>query len=240
MAYLDGYAGAGAYGDGTPASPALALDVAKELEKLRDVQCYFVENDPAIYEQLSDLVSASSAADRAHVLDGDIAGHLDSILKEIGLAPLFAFLDPFGTGLPFRQLTDQLLSRPKTVNGRRYAQTEVLINFVHAGVYRNAGKLDLGSDNPAQIASAEAIVERVDRNLGGTWWQSTWRDLAEPDGVTAAAVQAIRDDYIDRVRNERRGFLAVLPPPDLRCLAREDHLRSPAIYTTCTGVLVLQ
>src|SRR5207253_7863364 len=111
VGYVDGYAGAGAYDDGSPASPTLALATAEALAGVRDMQCYFVERDRVVYDRLVAAVKASPASGNAHVIHGDIANELDGILTEVEDAPLFAFLDPFGLGVPFRHLTERLMAR---------------------------------------------------------------------------------------------------------------------------------
>jgi hypothetical protein len=73
-----------------------------------------------------------------------------------------------------------------------------MVNFVHAGIYRTAGKLELSSANPIQVAAATATIAEVNANLGGTWWQEIWRSrLPVADRVTA-----IRDGYLQRVMHE--------------------------------------
>jgi hypothetical protein len=110
--------------------------------------------------------------------------------------PLFAFLDTFGLGVPFEQLTGKLMARAKRRGQVRIGPaTEVMINFVHAGLYRTAGKLDIDSTDTAQLRNAETTIADVDANLGGAWWQAMWRSAAPPP----ARVAAIRDEYLRRV-----------------------------------------
>jgi three-Cys-motif partner protein len=197
VGYLEGYAGAGAYDDGSPASPALALATAEALADVRDMRCYFVERERAVCDRLVAAVGASAVGKNARVIHGDITTELAGILSELEGAPLFAFLDPFGLGVPFTQLTESLLGRSGRQGTMRTGPpTEVMINFVHAGLYRTAGKLDVSSSDPRQVKSAMAIVDEVDVNLGGSWWQDVWRsDLM----TTSDKVSTIRDEYLRRV-----------------------------------------
>jgi three-Cys-motif partner protein len=199
VAYLDGFAGAGSYEDGSPGSPALALATAEALSSVRDLRCYFVERDTGTYKKLADNVARAPGADHARVVHGDISEELDRILGEVSDAPLFAFLDPFGLGLPFDQLVGRLMTRSTRKAGRRVGpSTEVMVNFVHAGIYRTAGKLKLSSANPIQVAAAAATIAEVNTNLGGTWWQEIWRSRL----LVADRVTAIRDGYLQRVMHE--------------------------------------
>lgn len=190
---LDGYAGPGRYDDGSPGSPAVALATAEALRGARDVCCHFVEENPRDLAELSAMVANSGLADRVRIWSGDVSTHLPGLLAEIGNAPLFAFLDPFGLGIAFDHLTQTIMKRPGTA-GRRPA-TEILVNFIYPAVYRNAGKLRIQSDNPVQQQSARTIVKLVDDNLGGAWWHEIWLG----SGGTGDKVRAIREEYVARV-----------------------------------------
>jgi len=190
---FDGFAGAGAYLDGSPGSPMLALEIAASLEEARDLRCFFVERDAAVLQRLAATVAASPAATRATVLHGEVAEHLDTVLAQVAGEPLFAFLDPFGLGIPFDDLVGKLLRR-RGPGGARVS-TEVLMTFVHAGVYRNAGKLELASEDPAQVANAEAVITNINDNLGGPWWQDIWR----AGGRVHDRVAKIRAEYVRRI-----------------------------------------
>ena len=196
VGYLDGFAGPGTYDDGTPASPTLALAAAEAVSGVRDMRCYFVERDRAVYDRLAGAVAASPAAGCARLIHGDIAGELAGIMADLDGSPLFAFLDPFGLGLPFSQLTGKLMARSvRRGHVRTGPSTEVMINFVHAGLYRTAGKLAVASSDPVQLRAAEATVAEVNDNLGGDWWRAMW---AGP-GTTPQKLSAIRDEYLRRV-----------------------------------------
>ncbi|QHC19599.1 three-Cys-motif partner protein TcmP [Streptomyces sp. GF20] len=120
MVYLDGYAGPGRYEDGTPGSPALILDSAARIAGFRQLDCYFVERAPKNYQSLAALVSEASAQGlAAQALKGHVEKHLGQILDRAAGAPLFAFLDPFGLGLSFETLTQQIFgSRQRPRNHR--------------------------------------------------------------------------------------------------------------------------
>jgi three-Cys-motif partner protein len=222
VAFIDGYAGAGFYRDGTPASPAIALAAADRLAGLsRDVQCVFVEEDASTSKLLATCVASSPAAARATVVRGRLADHLQAQLGHIGPVPLLTFIDPFGLPLPFSQMIDQLFRRTSWRGGRRIGPaTEVLINFVHAGLYRTAGKLEIASLDPVQLANAESTVEDVNASLGGTWWQTIWRSMHS----TEQKVERIRQGYIDRIL-EAAG-------PGWTCFAVSvsDHWEGKSIY----------
>ncbi|HEV7720415.1 MAG TPA: three-Cys-motif partner protein TcmP, partial [Iamia sp.] len=196
VAYLDAFAGAGSYEDGSPGSPSLAIETARALSSIRELRCYFVEADRRNFERLSSLIASSEASATSEAMRGDATEFLQQVLKKASGQPMFALLDPFGLGIPFDDLTQQLLARSTWRYGRRQGPvTEVLVNFVHAGVYRNASKIEVRSKDPVQHANARAVVDRVDATLGGPWWQEIWRQ----GGTTEERVAAIRDAYSGRV-----------------------------------------
>ncbi len=196
VAYLDAFAGAGAYEDGSPGSPQVALDTAEALSGIRELLCLFVESDKGNFESLSALIEQSPVAGTAKAMRGDVSDYLDEVLRQVAGLPLFAFVDPFGLGVPFADLTGKLCRRTAWVSGRRVGPaTEVLVNFVHAGVYRNASKITLRSSDRVQRRNAAAVVERVNSTLGGEWWQEIWRSGAATDELVAK----IRNAYADRV-----------------------------------------
>ncbi len=185
VAYLDAFAGAGAYDDGSPGSPQLALATAEALSEIRELRCVFVESDKANFERLSGLIKQSSVAETARAMRGDASDYLDEVMQQVAGLPLFAFVDPFGLGIPFDDLVGKLCKRTSWVNGRRVGPaTEILVNFVHAGVYRNASKIVVRSGDRVQRLNAAAVVERVNATLGGDWWQDIWPDF---DTVIAKA-----------------------------------------------------
>jgi hypothetical protein len=87
-----------------------------------------------------------------------------------------------------------LLARDKGGPAATRAKTEVLLTFVHAGIYRSAGKLNV-IDNPDvvenQRLNAVATVRRLDQNLGGDWWHEL---VGRVDFV-----EQVRSRYLTRV-----------------------------------------
>jgi three-Cys-motif partner protein len=171
VALLDGYAGPGTYGDGTAGSPAIAARVAEIVATAnRNAVGHLVEEDPDSFAALEAFVTAT--APTWHVYSGRVEEHLDLILDRTKGLPLFAFLDPFGLGIPFDTLRDRLLKRsPLRVGNRNREATEVLLNFSVHGLRRNAGHLESAKDYPAR----DTFIAKMDAALGGEWWRDLWR-----------------------------------------------------------------
>lgn len=128
---------------------------------------------------------------------GSVEDHLPTIMEEIEGAPLFAFFDPFGLGVPFDMLDQYILSRKQ---GQIGPATELLLNFSLSGLRRNAGHLISPSTNSRYRKARATIIERVDRTLGGDWWQAIW-EAGDRDREVA-----IVSGYVDRLRKAAGGW----------------------------------
>jgi three-Cys-motif partner protein len=203
VAYLDGYAGPGQYEDGSPGSPALAVDTGRVVIGSgggpgRVLDAYFVEKDRAACAALRTFLT-----DEGYdwpVYEGDVEDHLDSIVDSIPESePLFTFLDPFGLNIPLATI-DHLLERGGVLKGNRRfggAATEVLLNFSLPGLRRNAGHLTSPSTDPTYLKSRATILGRLDAAMGGPWWRDIW--TSQPPGQREKAVLARYGDHFESV-----------------------------------------
>lgn len=141
IVYVDGFAGPGEYVDGAPGSPQIALDVAisQKAHIKGEVVFFFVEADESRSEHLTALVESRKATglpSRFHIevrngeFESEFRGLLDDVERSgLGMAPTFAFIDPFGwKGLPMT-LVHHLLT---------HERTEAFINFSIDAVNRFA------------------------------------------------------------------------------------------------------
>ncbi|MFE9455157.1 three-Cys-motif partner protein TcmP [Streptomyces sp. NPDC006739] len=203
VVYLDSYAGPGRYEDGTPGSPALILDSAARIAGFRQLDCYFIERGRRSYRSLAALVEdARSQGLAAHALQGRAEKHLDQVLQRAAGSPLFAFLDPFGLGLSFQALTQQIFgSRSAHGTTGRHA-TEVLLNFNANAVRRIGGLLTSPKDTPGKPATLRAM----DAACGGSWW----REEFEASKNNTEAVARITTGFAQRVaRTVRAGYWTI-------------------------------
>jgi three-Cys-motif partner protein len=192
VVYLDGYAGPGRYADSTPGSPALVLQSAAELSAFRTLDCYFVERKRDDFKRLKALVDEACADGiSAEALPGRVQKHLDYVLQRAEGAPLLAFLDPFGLGLSFEDLTGRIfgLRRPRGQGGR-YA-TEVLLNFSSNAVRRIGGLLTAEKEHKHTAATLAAM----DTACGGSWWREEFLDSKN----NGEAVERIAVGFAGRV-----------------------------------------
>lgn len=194
--YLDAYAGAGMYDDGTPGSPLLVAKTASEMARLRDLRGIYVEEDRKTCDRLRAVLRATGTDPM--IYQGRIERHLDSILAKVGRSPLYAFFDPFGLGLPFDTLTECVLGR---ATGLLSSTTEVLLNFSLPGLWRNAGHLvDPTSTHEPYLKARKTILVRMDAAMGGDWWRPIWAS-----GTDDRIGQIVRG-YWDRLKDAAGGW----------------------------------
>jgi three-Cys-motif partner protein len=195
VAYLDGYSGPGEYQDGTPGSPMLAVETARILGDIRNFEGFYVEKEEDSYQRLCDALARTDH--RFSTFHGVVEDHLPTIMEAVGAAPLFAFFDPFGLGVPFDMLIEYVLSRKR---GQMGPATEVLLNFSLPGLRRNAGHLTSTSTDPAYVKARPKLVEGVDATLGGDWWHPIWQ-AANNDRE-----EVIARGYVQRLREAAGGW----------------------------------
>jgi len=187
---LDGFAGPGVYKSGEEGSPLIALRTLldhKDRDQLLERTIFsfvFFENDRARFASLEARLGRLKAeyqpwpADgvRIHCRPESFVEGSEWILSRIGehqLAPIFAFIDPFGvSGLPM-----ELIGRLS-----RFPKAEVFINFMRntAQRFSGAGMIDdhfeelFGTDEYLEVESApdrqaflKALYERRLREVCG-------------------------------------------------------------------------
>ncbi len=192
VVYVDGYAGPGRYADGTPGSPALVLQSAAQVAAFRTLDCYFVERKREDFKRLKVLVDEARANGvSARALPGRVQKQIDYVLERADGVPMLAFLDPFGLGLSFDDLTGKIFgsTRPRAAGGRN--ATEVLLNFSANAVRRIGGLLTAAKEHKNMAATLAAM----DAACGGSWWREEFLDSKN----NSEAVERIAGGFAERV-----------------------------------------
>lgn len=136
LVFIDGFSGPGIYMGGEPGSPIIALKVASEHFKPINGEAVFlfVEERVDRAENLRQEVAKLSLPSnfRVHVESSKFEPTVTKILDDLdkegkGLAPAFAFVDPFGfSGLPFDLLARLL----------KHERSEAFITFMVDSINR--------------------------------------------------------------------------------------------------------
>lgn len=190
LVYIDGFAGPGQYTNSEQSSPLAALQSAKaaierpgaRLDKV-EFSFLFVEKRRDFADNLRAVVSATLWPSQIawRVGEGTFEEKVGAILehlrrKDQGLAPTFAFIDPFGaTGLPFGVVAE-ILSYPKC---------EVLLN--------------LDSDGIGRLITAQQF-EKNQANLDSLFGDGSWRQL-DPSAPMARLSAEVLALYKKRLRS---------------------------------------
>ena len=137
---MDGFAGPGEYTNGLDGSPIIALNSLTNHTN-NSTHCEYIflfnEADPARYANLTRVLASRQDADHIeiYVENKSFTDAVESLLGNIGdsaLAPLFAFVDPFGySGIPMATLRD--LFRFDKSELLIYLDLNSLIRFATAG-----------------------------------------------------------------------------------------------------------
>lgn len=215
VAFLDGYAGRGEYEGGEPGSPLLFCRAAAYVRAYRNVQGFYVEQNRDNFLNLERVLREKGQGTEWIARHGDINQHLPELLRITKEASLFAFLDPFGPALDFATMKGSLLGRPP------WPRTEVLLHFSVLSVARMGSKVHAARRRQGTLSPADAkLAERLDRFLGGFWWQEHFAQIQDEDDVGTATDVAMRvwAEY-QRLMLEGTAFQAiqmpVRPRPDL-------------------------
>ena len=185
ICYVDCFAGAGLFDDGSKGSPLIAIDCREKAVGVSKVQgarsrihCVFVEKKHA--EKLKVNVETAtklSCCNKPVIYAGEHETEVENILfSKLGYN-VFLYIDPFGVRpLPF-SLFERLCSM-------RFASLEILLNFNSFGFFRwacSAMKIPLSCSDMRKntydgmddfyFNKENATVTRVNEVAGGQYWK---------------------------------------------------------------------
>lgn len=170
LAIVDAFAGTGRDARGNEGSPVIAVRRARqamdeasarqpELANA-EVHVFAIESDRVRFRQLEENLApfAARSRDLVHVLRGSLSDHIDGILAQLGPAPTFLFLDPFGIkGL-------DAATYPKVLSGRH---NEIFALFSDIGAVRLHGLISAEHADPAseveRILTTPSLFPEYDR-----------------------------------------------------------------------------
>lgn len=131
---VDGFAGCGAYKDGTEGSPIIICRVLEERAASIDAKSVgiFIEKDAGCFAELKKNLKPYEDKQLAKLVHADFTNIAPRLVKLATDSPMFFYIDPFGIkGLEFDHL-EQIFKRV------RIQSTEVLVNFNYKALLREA------------------------------------------------------------------------------------------------------
>lgn len=175
--FIDGFAGAGQYKDGSKGSPLLSAELALQYrneQKPYRLNCINIEEDSENFQNLT--VVTASFGGLVQNYAGSFSSNLGTILNQIGQCPALFFLDPFGVkGTDWSDISRII---------HRQSPTDIWMRFDHKTVRRLSGFFDSGSrgadskiqnlldlyginraDNLYQLLQGDTPEERIDKAL---------------------------------------------------------------------------
>ncbi|GGM72274.1 hypothetical protein GCM10010106_18250 [Thermopolyspora flexuosa] len=176
VVYFDGYAGEGRYKDNSEGSPLIAVQVARQQaaqSSPRRLGIFLTEKQRAVFHRLSAILREEASDVTVVLKHGDVAKHVNDVIDFARSYPLFAFLDPYGTGLSYEAVLTLLNGRPRST------KTEVLMNF-SAHLVRRVDRAN------------EKKLRNIDRVCGGSWWRTVFFRHHSPSRGTDAVVADYR------------------------------------------------
>lgn len=211
---VDGFAGAGRYGDGEIGSPVLMARKAqaamsRDTTGKTKVILHASEADAEIYNNLVTNISDYSFAT---AFNQSFADHLAALEPLVRTHSLFLYVDPFAIdGVEWASL-DRVIRHVGAA-----CSVELLINFNAKAFVRRALSL-LARDVPAPNPETEELSESVDDEssasleklsaaVGGDWW----KDLLASDSTFSRQVHAVAEGFcrLLRERFQEVGSFAV-------------------------------
>lgn len=136
--FIDGFAGAGQYKDGSKGSPLLSAELAlryQDEQKPYRLRCINIEEDTDNFQNLTSVTAPFSGLVQNY--PGSFSSNLGAIIRQIGQCPALFFLDPFGVkGTDWSDILCII---------HRQAPTDIWIRFDHKTVRRLSGFFDSGS-----------------------------------------------------------------------------------------------
>lgn len=200
VVYLDGYAGAGRYEDGTPGSPMLAMQIAKKQLPSRILDCVFIEKERTSYRLLQQVTDEYRAQGvRCAALSGTVEDHIFDTIRQATGAPMFMFLDPFGVPLPYPILQAAMTGERSAVK----PATEVLLNLSDKSIRHIAGQLRPDAKDRSALPTLDLAL--------GSWWRETFQSTCQATGNTEAAVQAVVAEYARRLGRDTNSTVISVP-----------------------------
>lgn len=167
---IDGFAGAAKYEDGSPGSPLMMAQLSNKCaawSKPVHLKFINVESNPDNYSSLCSVTHQWEEKGIVKNLPGEFSSHIPNIISEIGSAPAFFFIDPYGP--TYVRFTDLL-----PILKREQRATELIINFDADGLRRIADTMRTKTQTPQTIKTIKTNIGNVSDIVGSNAWEKAF------------------------------------------------------------------
>lgn len=176
---IDGFAGAGTFGDGnTDGSPLIIENLANEIVPQQH-RSFFINKSLEHHNNLQTNLERRNYK-QATAICGEAEDMISQIIDGLTNQALFVYLDPFGlSGYSFELVRNVL---------KRIASTEMVIILHAPALHRLAARHRVAQDDiDDQVRHNHSILTKT---LGGTYWQDIlWDETLQPTERAERVVQ---------------------------------------------------
>lgn len=185
--FIDAFAGAGKFDDGSPGSPLITIGAARKHLKV-PFTAVFVNKDRADHDRLERIVKAMPNSEDLIPIQGDSRDLLQAISPHLlQNTSVFLYMDPFGLKFEFESLY------PFLERNRDYS-TEILVNLNMGGLHRGAGR------NKSKSAPDDPVLLKNQQRLTATLGGDYWRDAIYSEGSDAKERERrVVDGFMERL-----------------------------------------
>lgn len=177
--YVDCFAGAGRFSDGSDGSPLIAIkEINGALEFShafrKDVKMYFIEKAHA--DVLSQVLGTNPLV--GEVISGSFENEIIPLAKRLQRSNVFCYIDPFGVKVLDSRLLDEFLKLD-------FNTVEMLINFNSFGFFRWACahehiQIDKATNEEfADFDDEETFMDTTEDALNSILGTPEWKDVIE-------------------------------------------------------------
>lgn len=205
IVYVDCFAGKGAFEDGNPGSPLIALNTMRDcLNQTKmttwSIQPYFIDLNYA-----EDLKKNLSEYPSANIISGKYEDEIKEILKSKRGSNVFLYVDPYGIKALDCTLFDSFANCG-------FNSIELLINMNSFGFIREGCRVlgalfkdeeimdDLVEYESTRLASDKKSKEALDKIAGGEYWVDIIEDYQKGVISVYEAEARFADEYCARMR----------------------------------------
>lgn len=196
--FVDGFAGAGKYDDGSEGSAIRSARLAARIEANNArkylLRCINIEENDQVFSTLES--NLKDYGDLVLNLHGSFSDYVESIVTKIGEQPTLFFLDPFGVkGLEWESLLPIFTRRPSRSS---YIVTELLMRFDVRAVSLMAGHF--GRNSSSSASNQKRLLDIFGLSSAEDWHKLIQQTGENPLGLVEAYCNRLREHFDFAVR----------------------------------------